>query len=34
MYVPRLSVHTLPGKTHDEEEELKKLLEVDTWPRP
>ena len=28
MYVSRLSFHTLPGKTHDVEEELKKLLEM------
>jgi len=28
MYVSRLSVHTLRGKTHEVEEELKKLLEM------
>lgn len=28
MYLSRLSFHTLPGKTHDVEEELKKLLEM------
>jgi hypothetical protein len=28
MYVSRLSFHTLPGKTHDVEEELKKLLDI------
>jgi hypothetical protein len=28
MYVSRLSMHTLPGKTHEAEEELKNLVEM------
>ena len=28
MYISRLSIHTLPGKTHEVEQQLKKLLDM------